>query len=163
VQLEVYVQSSIDTTVKSDSIFITINITKPDLSISSSDIMGLDDMDYLMGKVGNAITISAIIHNDGLSDAKNVQVKLYEDAKLKGTKSISSIGAGSSKNIDFRWTVVAEQVEIKVEITPQEELEENNNEISIFLDLRSDLSFYGQNLDFSNPNPEPGDEIKETD
>ncbi|UCE74449.1 MAG: hypothetical protein JSV56_01745 [Methanomassiliicoccales archaeon] len=158
-ELQVYVVSSIDPATKSDPVYITINITKPDLSVSSGDISGLDDMDYLMGKVGNAVTISAAISNEGDSDAKSVQVKLYEDNNVRGTKSISSISAGASKNVDFRWTVVAEDVELKIEITPQEELEEDNNEVTIQLDLRPDLSFEGEQINFSKSNPAPGEKI----
>jgi hypothetical protein len=45
-------------------------------------------------------------------------------------------------------------VEIKIEITPQEETDEGNNEISpILLDLRPDLSFSGEKIAFSNSNP----------
>jgi uncharacterized membrane protein len=74
--MEVYVVSSVDPTVQSDPIFITLNIIKPDLAVSSSDITGLDDLDKLREKVGSAVTISATIHNDGDTDAKNIQIKL---------------------------------------------------------------------------------------
>jgi hypothetical protein len=156
--MEVYVVSSVDPTVQSDPILITLNIQKPNLAVSSSDISGLDDLDNLMEKVGNAITISATIHNDGDVDAKNVQVKLYEDSTLKGTKSVSSIVAGGSRKVDFRWTVADDEVEMKVEITPQIEVDEGDNEISpIFLDLRPNLDFVGD-LNLS-ADPAPGTKI----
>jgi uncharacterized membrane protein len=158
-ELEVYVLSSVDPQIKSDPIFITVNITKPDLSVSSGDISGLDDIDKLLEKTGNAVTISATINNEGSSDAKSVQVKLYEDSTLKGTKSISTIRAESSKNVEFRWTVVPEEIELRIEITPQEEIEEDNNKVSINLDLRPDLDFDGEKLNFSKANPSVGDKI----
>jgi uncharacterized membrane protein len=140
--MEVYVVSSVDPTIQSDRIFITVTIIKPDLSISSSDVI-YDDMDVLRSKVGSAVTISAEIQNVGDTEAKNVQVKLYEYNTLKGTKSISTIAAGGSRKVDFRWTVPDEEVELTVEITPLEaEIDDGNNEIQpIILDLRPDLSF----------------------
>jgi uncharacterized membrane protein len=158
-ELEVYVQSSIDATVKSESIFITINITKPDLSVSSGDIVGLDDIDRLMEKSGNAVTITATIHNEGDAEAKSIQVRLYEESTLKGTKSISKIVAEGSKTVDFRWTVAAEDVELRIEITPQEEIEEDNNKVTIRLDLQPDLEFTGEQINFSKSDPAPGDKI----
>ncbi|UCG69710.1 MAG: hypothetical protein JSV09_01415, partial [Thermoplasmata archaeon] len=151
--LQVYVTSS-DGTFDSDPVNITINIIKPDLSVSGSDISGLSDVDLLKSKIGNAVTIIARIHNFGHSKAENIQVKLYESNIIKGTKTISSIDAGGYKDLDFRWTVVAEETEIKVEITPIEEIDLGNNVISpILLDLRPDLTFTGEKLNFSNTNP----------
>jgi hypothetical protein len=76
------------------------------------------------------------------------------------TKTISSIDPGSSKDVDFRWEVVAEEVDIKVEITTKEEIDDGNNAISpIYLDLRPDLEFYGEQLNFTNANPDPGEKI----
>ena len=153
------VVSSVDPAVQSDPILIKVEIVKPNLVVSVSDIGGLDDIDYLRGKVGNAVTISAIIRNIGNTEAKNVQVKLYEESTLKGTKSISSIDAGGEKKVDFRWTVPAEEVEIWIEITPQEEIDDEDHDYPIFLDLRPDLSFSGDPISFSNSNPAPGEKI----
>jgi hypothetical protein len=148
----------VDPTVQSDPIFISLNIIKPDLAVSQSDVEGLEDLDKLQEKVGSAVTIQATINNFGETDAKNVQVKLYEDSTLKGTKSLSSIVAGGSRNVDFRWTVADDDVEIKIEITPQIEVDEGNNEFSpIFLELRPDLKWEGD-LNFSAA-PAPGTKI----
>jgi uncharacterized membrane protein len=156
--LEVYLISSVDITVRSEGVFITVNITKPDLSVS--DVKGLDDLDYLRGRVDNAATVTATIDNSGTTEAKNVQVKLYEGNTVRGTKSVSSIPAGGSKDVEFRWTVIADEVDLQVEITPQEEIDDGNNEYpSIFLDLRSDLSFEGEQINFSKSNPAPGEKI----
>jgi uncharacterized membrane protein len=157
--MQVYIISAVDLSIESNPVLITVNITKPDLSISSSDV-AIPDTDYLMGRVGNSVTITATIHNEGHSKAESIQVKLYEGPIVIGTKTISSIDPGSSKDVDFRWTVVAEEVEIKVEITALEEIDDGNNAISpIFLDLRPDLSFTGEQLNFSNTNPSPGDKV----
>jgi uncharacterized membrane protein len=155
--LEVFVVSSVDPTLQSDRISISVNIIKPDLSISQSDVV-LDDLDVLRGKVGSSVTVKAFVQNVGDTEAKNVQVKLYEETTLKGTKSITTIAAGDTKEVSFRWTVPSEDVELRVEITPQEEIDDSNNEISpIFLELRPDLSFDGD-LNLS-ADPVPGEKI----
>jgi hypothetical protein len=162
-EFNVWVRSSVDPEVLSNPLTITINITIPDLSISPSDVMGLDDINFLKGKVGNAVTISADIHNIGTSEAKSILVKLYEDDTLKDTKTISSIAANSSKRLAFKWTVVNAEVEIKIVITPQEEMDLGNNEITpIFLDLRPDLSFDSDSIILTNSTPEAGDKIELT-
>jgi uncharacterized membrane protein len=156
-EMEVYVVSSVDPTVQSDPVRITVTVIKPDLSISSSDVI-YPDLDVLKGKVGSSVTISAMIQNVGDTEARNVQVKLYEDNTLKGTKSISSIAEGTERKVDFRWTVPDEEIELQIEITPQEEIDDGNNEISpITLDLRPDLSFDGD-LNLS-AEPAPGEKI----
>jgi uncharacterized membrane protein len=156
--LEVYLISGVDITVRSEGVFITVNFTKPDLSVS--DVEGTNDLDYLRGRVGNAATITATIDNSGTTEARNVQVKLYEYSTVRGTKSISAIPAGGSKDVDFRWTVVAEEVELKVEVIPLEEIDDGNNEYpTIFLDLKPELSFVGEQINFSKTNPAPGDKI----
>ena len=88
-------------------IFITVNITKPDLAVSTGDIKGLDDTDELMERVDSRVTIKAEIHNEGNAEANSIQVKLYVDEVLKGTKSISSIEPERSKEVSFSWTVEA--------------------------------------------------------
>jgi uncharacterized membrane protein len=150
--------TSSDGSFETDSVSITVNITKPDLTVDS--VLGLDDVPYLKGKVGDAVTITAQISNIGHTEAESVQVKLYEDGIVKDTKTISSISPDVYKNVDFRWTVVGEEVEIKVEVTPIEEIDDGNNAIPpIFLDLRPDLSFTGEKLNFSNSKPDSKDKI----
>jgi hypothetical protein len=127
--------------------------------ISSGDISGLEDIETLKEKVGSQITISAIIHNEGTSAAESVQVKLFEDSSIKGTTTISSIEPNGIKNVTFRWKVVAEEVDLKIEITPHKESNEGNNEVSIYLDLRPNLSFYGDIINFSKSNPKVNETI----
>jgi uncharacterized membrane protein len=151
--MQVVVVSSVDPAKESDPVTITITVVKPDLTISSGDIAGLEDIDQLRDKVGSQITISAAIHNVGTSTAESVQVKLYEGTQVMGTKTISSINPGEQEIIDFRWKVVAEEVDLKVEVTPQEESNEGNNDVTTYLDLRPNLSFYGDIINFSKSNP----------
>jgi uncharacterized membrane protein len=157
--MQVYIISAVDLSIESNPVLITVNITKPDLSVSSSDV-SIPDREYLMSRIDNSATITATIHNDGHSKAESIQVKLWEGPTVIATKTISSIDPGDSKDVDFRWTVVAEEVEIKVEVTAQEEIDDGNNAISpIFVDLRPDLSFTGEQLNFTKSNPSPGEKI----
>jgi hypothetical protein len=55
--------------------------------------------------------------------------------------------------------VVPEEVELRIEITPQEEIEEDNNKVSINLDLVPNLDFDGEKLNFSKTSPAVGDKI----
>lgn len=156
--LQAYVTSS-DGSFDSIPMPITVNITKPDLAISPSDVTGLSDITYLKGKIGEQVTITARVHNIGHTSADMVQVRLLRDASIVDSETISVVFAGGYKDIEFQWTVVAEQVQLYVEITPLIELNVNNNAITpITLDLRPDLSFEGAGLYISNVNPEP-DEI----
>jgi uncharacterized membrane protein len=158
-ELEVYVQSSHDPGVKSEPIFVTVNITKPDLAVSTGDIKGLDDTNELMEKVDSRVTIKTEIHNEGNAEANSVQVKLYVDEVLKGTKSISSIDPERSKEVSFSWTVEAIVTDVRVEITKQEEIEEDNNEATLELDLRPNFSFYGEQINMSKADPAAGDKV----
>ncbi|UCE36005.1 MAG: hypothetical protein JSW00_10620 [Thermoplasmata archaeon] len=158
-EMDVYVVSSADPSVESQHVVITISVVMPDLVISSGDISGLEDTEYLKGRVGTAITITATVHNEGTSRAESIQVKFYEGSTVVDTKSISSLDPMGQRDVDFRWTVVAEQVELKVKAVPIQEINEGNNEATIYLDLRPDFSFYGEEIKFNNSNPNPKDRI----
>jgi subtilase family serine protease len=123
----------------------------------------LDNRSYLKSRVGDSVSVRARIHNVGHSNAEDVEVVLYEDKTVRGRKTISYIAALSYADVDFKWVVVAEEVEVRVEATPMEEIDEANNAVSpIFLDLRPDLSFDDEELNFSEFNPAPNEEITVT-
>jgi uncharacterized membrane protein len=160
--IQISVTSS-DGSEDSDRLPITINITKPDLKLTRSDVTGLDDIAYLKDRVGNTVNVRVRIHNVGHSKAEDVEVILYEDGTVRGTRTISSIAPGSYENVDFKWVVVVEEVEIWIEITPVKEINQGNNFAPpIFLDLRPELSFDGEQLNFSKTNPAPNEEITVT-
>jgi uncharacterized membrane protein len=155
--LEVYVTSS-DGLYDSDHVTIRINIIKPNLYID--DVMGLDDLDNLKGRVGSAVSIGVVVYNSGTAKAENVQVKLYDENTVIGTKVISSIDPGEYKDVNFRWTAVADLVELDVEVTPMIETDETDNEYKVpTIDLRPDLKFKGEKLTFSISDPTPDDDV----
>ncbi|UCF07188.1 MAG: hypothetical protein JSW28_05905, partial [Thermoplasmata archaeon] len=155
--LRVFVKST-DESFSSDYVYVRINITKPNLVIQ--DVHGVDNLDNLKDRVGNAITISVDVANEGDAKAENLQVKFYEDGNVRGTKSISSIDAGVVKTVNFRWTVLAEEVELKVEVSEVIETDDSDNELTLdIMDLRPDLSFDGEKLNLSKSNPAPGETI----
>jgi PKD repeat protein len=156
----IYLVSSVDPSEQSQRMKVTVNITKPDLTVSLSDISGLNDIPFLKGKIGESTTITARIHNIGQSEADMVEVKLFEEMTLRDTKTVTSIVPGGYYDVDFSWMVVSQEVELRVEIAPQIELDLGNNAIPpIFLDLRPDLSFTGAKLNFSNSEPQPEETI----
>jgi hypothetical protein len=63
------------------------------------------------------------------------------------------------ENVTFRWKVVAEEVDLKIEATPFIESNEGNNAEEIYLDLRPNLSFYGDKVNFSKSNPKVNETI----
>jgi hypothetical protein len=129
------------------------------LVISSGDISGLEDPEELKNRIGSQVTIVVTVRNKGTSMAESVQVKLYEGSSVKGTTSISSLEPDGYENITFRWKVVAEEVELKVEAIPLEESNEGNNGEDIYLDLRPDFVFEGEEINFSDPSPDAKDKI----
>ncbi|UCE36047.1 MAG: hypothetical protein JSW00_10845 [Thermoplasmata archaeon] len=155
--MTVVLESNVDPSKNSNEVPIKITVIKPDLVID--EIIGLGDDDELKAEVGVQIQITAKVSNVGTSTAESVQVKLYEGITVRGTKTISSLSSGKYENVTFRWTVVAEQVELKVEATPIEESNRGNNDDTIFLDLRPDFSFVGEEVNLSKANPEPKDKI----
>ncbi len=158
-EMQVVVVSSNDPQEESDPITITISVVKPDLVISSGDIIGLNDTDELKRMIGNQVAITVRVHNEGSNTADSVQVKLYEGSSVKGNTTISSIDPDGYKDITFRWSVVAEEVELRVEAIPLEESNEDNNDVTIYLDLRPNLSFYGQQINFSKSNPKANETL----
>lgn len=139
--LQVFVTSS-DGSFDSEPVFVRINITKPNLFVE--DVTGLDNLDTLKSRVGNSVSMVVTVTNGGTAKAESIQVKFYEENNVRGTKTISSIEAGASKTVTFRWSVVADDVELKIEVTPVIETDEGDNEYNFdILDLRPDLAFYG--------------------
>jgi uncharacterized membrane protein len=157
--MQVVVLSSVDSTEESDPVIITVTVVKPDLVISSGDISGLESTDELKKRVGSQLTILVSVRNEGTSIAESVQVKLYEGSSVKGTTSISSIQPDGFENITFRWKVVAEEVDLKIEAIPLEESNEGNNAEEIYLDLRPDFEFEAEEINFSDPSPNAKDKI----
>jgi uncharacterized membrane protein len=158
-EMQVVVTSSVDPAEESDPIAIIVTVVKPDLVISSGDISGLDNPDELKRRVGSQLTILVTVRNEGTSKAEHVQVKFYEGSSVKGTTSISSIEPDGHENVTFRWKVVAEEVDLKIEAIPLEESDESNNEEEIYIDLRPNLKFVGEHINLSDPNPKPKDKI----
>jgi uncharacterized membrane protein len=157
--MQVVVISSVDPAEESDPVTITVTVVKPDLVISSGDISGLEDPDKLKERVGSQLTITVTVRNEGTSTAESVQVKLYEGSSVKGTDSISSLEPDGNETVSFRWKVVAEEVDLKIEAIPLEESNEGNNGEDIYLDLRPDFTFESEEINFSDPSPNAKDKI----
>jgi len=155
--LQVYLVSSVDPSEESDPVLITINITKPDLTVG--DVI-MPSEDELKSRVDDQVTIFATVKNEGHAKAEGITVKLYVDGVSKATETITSIEAGGSRDLSFRWKVVADDVDVEIKVVEIEEIDVGNNAISpIYLELKPDLQYEGEQLNFSNSKPDPGEKI----
>ncbi len=156
--LMVYLVSSVDKSVESDPVLITINITKPDLTVKN---VVIPDEDELKRRVDDQVTIFATVSNEGHAKAEGITVKLYVGGVSKATETISSIEPGGSRDVSFRWKVVADNVDVEIKVVEIEEIDVGNNVIQppIYLELKPDLKYEGEQLNFSNSKPDPGEKI----
>ncbi len=157
VEMELYAISS-DAITESNTVTVIINVTKPDVTIS--DVIGLDDISSLRGKVGSSASITVKVANDGTANADSVKVELWEDNSQETTRTISSISPGQTRQVTLKWDVPAEEVDVLIKLTGVSyESNDDNNELEFTgLDLASDIKFEGA-LNFSNNNPAPDDTI----
>ena len=81
---------------------VTVYDSGAELSISSGDITYSPSSP----KQGDAVTISATVHNTGYIDADNVVVELLVDSASHANKTIS-IPANSSTTVNFTWSNAA--------------------------------------------------------
>jgi large repetitive protein len=139
---------------------------KPDLSISSSDITFSNPTPT----VGETITISATIHNEGPAQADNVLIYFYDGDPSTGgifigETSIPSIPAYSSSPASISWTIPtasARTIFVKVDSTDSiDELDEADNITSKNLTSATlpDLSITSTDITFSPLAPMPGEQV----
>ena len=75
-------------------------LEKPDLLISDISVKH----NYYEGAWANlSNTVNVTVENDGTASAGSFKVKLYADAGLVGTQSVSSLAAGASTVVSFGW------------------------------------------------------------
>ena len=100
----------------------------PDLTVSSGDI------GYISGNAGDPGTLTATVHNRGLSSASNIQVDFYEFGTLLGSTVIDEITGNGSKNASITLPALSSGDHlIRVVVDPAgtiQELDETNNEAS---------------------------------
>jgi len=106
----------------------------PDLVIQSRDISFLPS--NRVGE-GTNVTINATVHNDGIVNASDVLVRIYEGDPFTGTqidgdKNVSLIPWGGSANVEVSWNASSVGTyDICVVVDPKhtiDELSELNNE-----------------------------------
>ena len=83
---------------------------------------------------GSPAVVTATVYNGGSSDAGSFNVTVYAGETLVETKTIASLAAGVSTNLEFTWTpAVAGEVTLKViaDVNNQiPEADETNNELT---------------------------------
>jgi len=139
---------------------------KPNLSISYSDIAFSNPTPT----VGETITLTATIHNEGPAQADNVLIYFYDDDPSTGgifigETSIPSISAYSSSPASISWTIPtasARTIFVKVDSTGSiDELDEADNITSKNLTSATlpDLSVTSADITFSPLAPMPGEQV----
>jgi len=116
--------------------------------------------------LGDIVTIYAKIRNYGATDVSDVNVSFSDNDVEIEKKTISFISAGSYKILNVSWnTTYVGWHTIKVHIDPEGNLEEEPNIHSniayknIYVDYPLDLYTYSEDIEFSNNNPDPNDNI----
>ncbi len=139
---------------------------KPNLSVSSSDITFSNSAP----KVGDTITITAIIHNEGPAAANNVVVRFFDGdpsvgGAFIGTVTIASIPAYGSSQASVSWTIpTASSRKVFVNVDPLnsiDELDETDNiaSKSITSPNLPDLTLGSTDISFNPDPPKIGEAI----
>ncbi|MDL1984612.1 MAG: hypothetical protein LWX54_10580 [Deltaproteobacteria bacterium] len=112
-----------------------------DLSISSQDIQLID---YALGV---SVDLGALVHNDGLLAASNVQVRFYEFGNLLGETVLADVPAGTTRSafITAPITTPGEHlIQVVVDYADAiEEYDEDNNKASQIIRLGDPVSVSG--------------------
>lgn len=99
----------------------------PDLTLSTDDITFSNPNPV----VGETVTITATIHNDGNADANNVLVQFVDnETQIESDQIISSIKSGGTGTAQVTWTTTFGSYNISIMVDPYDEIverEETNN------------------------------------
>jgi hypothetical protein len=139
---------------------------KPNLSIFSTDMVFSNPSP----KVGDTITITAIIHNEGPVVANNIFVRFYDGdpssgGVLFGETTIPTITAFGSSQVSINWTIptaLARRVFVKIDpMNSIDELNETDNIASKNLTSATlpDLSITSADITFNPTVPMPGEAV----
>jgi subtilase family serine protease len=148
--------------------YLTVNgATDPNLTISYQDIVITPSP---VNELGSA-NISAVVKNEGFSQASNIQVNFYRgtpgvDGVLLGSRTISLLDAGGSSTVSMDWTNIMESGEkiIYVKVDPDnlvKEISEDDNDAFTTLKILSlpDLTISTNSIVFTPPAPKDGDAV----
>lgn len=137
---------------------LSVMIVRPDLSISKNDV----EIPAKLPSMGQSVTITAKIHNNGTAAARSVEISLFDDGIAIALDSITEIQARSFAISQLTFTLdKSGSYNLKVVVDPNDfiyETNENNNEYSFNLEIYPDLTFIG-NLETTNYNPREGDKV----
>ncbi len=98
----------------------TFNTANPDLVIRSIS------WSPLTASIGDNITISAIVENQGIAKAVNPGISLTIDGIASGFVNIPEIDSNATASVDFTWKVAEGQHEIIVTADPQQLITESD-------------------------------------
>jgi subtilase family serine protease len=100
--------------------FFTFSTIAPDLVIGTIAWAPLD------AKIGDKITITAKVENQGSAKAINPRVALSVDGAAAGYVDVPEIDIDSAASVDFSWTALAGQHEISVLANSDNTVPESN-------------------------------------
>ena len=129
----------------------------PDVSITEEDIAFSDENPVL----GDTITISATVHNNGGADATDVAVRFYNGnpddggVQMLDDQIIATIPIGGTETASVDWTSTVGIHEILVVLDPDEtitEWDKENNRASALIKVLPDLSISAEDISLTIPN-----------
>jgi uncharacterized repeat protein (TIGR01451 family) len=143
-------------------------VYKPDLWVAQTDL-SIVPSDPIEGQIAD---IWAVIHNNGNSDAYNVEVQFHDGAPetgtLIGTTVIPFMQSGGTSYIQMAWNTFGQSGRNYIHVTadPQNliaESNENNNSTLKTVDVippsKPDLAIASADMAFSSQNPIEGDPL----
>jgi uncharacterized repeat protein (TIGR01451 family) len=111
--------------------------------------------------LGNEVTITAAIKNQGDANAKSTLMTCYLDDTILSTRTVETLDAGITATVAFTWTATGGSHTIKAIADVNEALaesDENNNSSTYSLTtLAADLTI--ESITWSPTNPSRGDNI----
>lgn len=135
-----------------NSINMTIQITKPDLSITNANISFSFIASVVeVGEVreNNNVTINATIFNSGHLGVNNTNVRFYDGSpgsNIIANVTIASLEVGESKNATINWTSIIGTHNISIKVDPDNDIpetDETNNNASKFINVSAWQKYYG--------------------
>lgn len=140
--------------------------TRSNLSVAHTDMA----INPLPAYQGGSIAISAIVKNNGFSDATHFTVSCYRGQPnfgevLIGSQTVASLPAGSQTTMNYEWAGIdrAGEEMITIRINPQanEEISTEDNSAFKVITILSlpDLAVSGSSISFDPPVAKDGDRV----
>jgi hypothetical protein len=115
---------------------IQFTITAPDVIVDKIELSSGDITE------GDAVTLKAVISNQGDADANNVKVMFYDGDEIIGEKIIDVITEGTSEEVSITWEPDRGEHNLRVKIDPYDEdvseVDTSNNQMEKSITVNRD-------------------------